>query len=177
MSNDQHLTRGVRRAPAATLVLRQGRGRGLTFTVIGLGFAALLAWTGPGNTPPAIYWILAAVLVGAWLGFGLYMAAPAHYLRLDERGMQIHSLRNSLFYEWHELGPFYAEGTARQPMVTFDLVAGNLRPDAWTGLTHIVTGGREVLPGTYGLSAEALAQTLNARRDAAIAGAISESTS
>lgn len=147
------------------VVLRPGQGRGVAFIILGLAFAGLMAWIGPGAGGGLLYWGFAVVLVGAWLGFGIYMIDPAHYLRLDAGGLTIHSLRHTTTYRWQELWKFYAEGTDEQPMVTFELADPEGRGGVWAGVTHAVTGGREVLPSTYGLSAPELARLLNAWRE------------
>jgi hypothetical protein len=147
------------------VVLRPGRGRGVAFIIIGVAFGLFLAWLGPGGGSPVGYWAFTIIVMALWLGFGVYMVNPRHYLRLDARGMEIHTLRHTTAHRWQELRGFYAEGTATQPMVTYELAGENPRADAWTRVTHIVTGGREVLPNTYGLPAEELARLLNEWRE------------
>lgn len=153
--------------PSSPTVLRPSRARTVGLLALSLGFVAIgVMMTRSSDTIrgiPAVYpgW-LAVIFFGLGVPTFLVMLLPgASYLRLEADGYTVCTFFRPNFVPWSAVRGF---GVTR--VTTRKFVGINLEPDAGiaTALGRVNTrlvGYQNILPNTYGMSAEKLAELMN----------------
>jgi hypothetical protein len=90
-------------------------------------------------------------------------------LRLSAEGFEMRSLFRSHSYRWQDIELFGVGRVGLRRMVMFNFAASFRSHAKGRAVAASLTGWQGALPDTYGLSAEALAELLNERRNAATA--------
>lgn len=133
------------------LTLRPSRGKTLLLLAIAVGFliaGTLIIRSGEA----AAGWFVTAVFGLTGAAFVVHLLPGASYLRLTRQGLYCRSLyRRPWFLEWAKVTEFRVATAGYRNLVFFeDARSGNPR----------------MLPDTYGMKADALAELLNRWREA-----------
>lgn len=92
----------------------------------------------------------------------LIQAVPgASYLKLDERGLTIHSLFRSTSFPWSEIAVIAPGRLGGRPRVLFNLTTESQRKRRLRRFNVRLVGAEAALPDNYGMSAQRLAEVLN----------------
>lgn len=134
---------------------------------VAFGVAMIAGGESPG-------WLVVALGAAGVLGFSLLLARP-NRLELDEGGLTTVTMGRRRSVAWGRCGPFRTaipdvDGSFTAPArVVFDTEESERSRLAL--VAHVVAGGTETLPDTYGMSAKDLADLLNRYRTAAAGAA------
>jgi len=110
---------------------------------------------------------LAIGFFGLCVLIGIVNLLPgASHLRLDDAGFEMRSLFRSHRVGWSDVAAFGVAQIALNRMVGWNFVAGHVGHERIRKLNTGLSGFEAALPDTYGRSANALAETLNAWRAA-----------
>lgn len=148
--------------PGKTLTLRLSKGRWLLM----LAASAGLAYGGFRLLPDHV-WI--GVLAGPFFALCALVALlnllpGASHLRLDAEGFEMRSLFRSHRVAWREVAGFGVIQVMLNRMVGWNFTAGHTGHGHLRKLNAGLSGFEAALPDTYGRSAQALADLMNAWR-------------
>jgi hypothetical protein len=147
--------------------LKPDRLRWLMVFLISAGFVAIAVWIGPGE--PTLFWgaggfFLLCALVAAPLMLGV-----GANLKLDREGFACRTLFRTFRREWRECSAFYPVRAGLKKFVGFSTPQDEAAHPGLAAFNRQAIGASGMLPDTFGLSAEGLADLLNRFRERAIA--------
>jgi hypothetical protein len=134
----------------------------LKFT-LGIGSLASIALLSELSQKAIPTW-LAVGIVMLSLGvvmFILQLLPNCSYLRVSSKGVEIRSLWRTYRYQWTDISHFYAGNIGPNKMVLMAFAPTYHHAQMGRTVSMALTGAEGALPGTYGFTAEALAERLN----------------
>lgn len=151
------------------MTLKPSRLRWLFVFLIGAGFVAGIAWLGP-EKDPLLFWggggfflLVAIVALPPVLGHG-------GDLTLDREGFTCRTLFRSFRRRWAECSAFYPVGVGARKFVGFSAQRDEAAHPNLAAANHSMIGASGMLPDTYGLSADKLADLMNRYRARSLGG-------
>lgn len=148
------------------MTLKPDRLRWLLVFLIAAGFVGLAIWIGPSK-PELFYgaggFFLLCALVAAPLMFGV-----GSNLVLDCEGFTCRTLFRSFRREWRECSAFYPVSMGLRKFVGFSTQQDEAAHPNLAGANRAMIGASGMLPDTFGLSADGLADLLNRFRARAL---------
>ena len=153
-----------------TLVLKPGRAKWLGVFAICVSFVAIAVWLGPSEDPMLYYGAGGFFLVCALVALPQMIGVGAS-LALDRMGFTCRTLFKSFRREWTDCSSFAPARVGLNTMVAFETRQDLASHPKMSELNRQVVGAAGALPDTFGLSADELAELMNAFRDRALSEA------
>lgn len=151
-----------------TMTLKPDRLRWLLVFLISAGFVATAVWIGPSD-PMLFYgaggFFLLCALVSAPLMFGI-----GSHLALDRDGFACSTLFRTFRRDWRACSIFYPVSAGMRTYVGFSAEQDVAAHPRMAAANRALIGATGMLPDTFGLSAEALADLMNRFRARAVDG-------
>ena len=149
-----------------TMTLKPDRLRWLLVFLISAGFVATAVWIGPSD-PMLFYgaggFFLLCALVAAPLMFGV-----GSRLTLDRDGFACSTLFRTFRRDWRACSAFYPVSAGLRTYVGFSAEQDAAAYPRMAAANRALIGATCMLPDTYGLSADALADLMNRFRARAL---------
>lgn len=148
---------------AESMTLKPDRLRWLLVFLISVGFVAIAIWIGPAKEP-MLFWggggfFVLCALVAAPLMFGVGSS-----LSLDAKGFTCRTLFSSFRREWRGCSAFYPVRIGFRQFVGFTTQQDEAAHPNLAAANRAMIGASGMLPDTFGLSADDLADLLNRYR-------------
>lgn len=149
------------------LRLKPDRLRWLVTFLICVGFVAIAIWLGP-EQDPVLFWgaggfFLLCALIAAPLMFGVGAS-----LALDPEGFTCRTLFRSFRRDWRECSAFYPVRAGARLFVGFTTAQDEAAHPKIAAANRAMNGASGMLPDTFGLGAEDLADLMNRFRSRAL---------
>lgn len=147
--------------------LKPDRLRWLMVFLISAGFVAIAVWIGPGD--PALF--LGAggfFLLCALIAMPLMLGVGAN-LKLDHEGFACRTLFRTFRREWRDCSVFHPVRAGFRHFVGFSTQQDEASHPGLSAFNRQAVGASGMLPDTFGLSADDLADLLNRFRARAVA--------
>lgn len=146
-----------------SMTLKPDRLRWLFVFLISIGFVGIALWMGP-NEDPLLFWggggfFLLCALIAAPLMFGV-----GSTLTLDGKGFTCRTLFKSFRREWRECSAFYPVSMGLRKFVGFSTEQDEAAHPNLAAANRTMIGATGMLPDTFGLTAEDLADLMNTYR-------------
>ena len=166
---DESTRAALRNNPLQEITLYPSRTKWILLSVV-CGLFALLGFV-IGVTGDAHGWIVAAIF-GSLTAYSIWhLNSRSNYLRLTPTGFEVRAPMRKYDVRWNEIADFGAVIWRRNLFVVFNFnnpTSGDAKRRAQN---RRVLSYDEMIPETYGLSVEELAEILELRRRAAISAA------
>lgn len=150
-----------------SMTLKPDRLRWLLVFLIAVGFVAIAVWIGP-EKEPMLFWggggfFVLCALIATPLMFGVGSS-----LMLDAKGFTCRTLFKSFRREWRDCSSFYPVSIGLRKFVGFSSGTDEAAHPRLAAANDAMIGASGMLPDTFGLSADGLADLLNRFRARAL---------
>ncbi len=148
------------RAEREELVLRSSGTKRLWLGLMSAGFVAVGLWMVRSGNPQG--WLVFGFFALCLMVFCVWMLFPnANYLRLTQDGFEMRAMFRSHFYRWRDVAAFEPVRIYGGKYVSIIFAPTYLAAPIGRDVSAALTGIQGMLPDTYGMTAEALADLLN----------------
>ncbi|MFT3726131.1 MAG: hypothetical protein QM773_21400 [Hyphomonadaceae bacterium] len=148
--------------------LRPDRLRWLVVFLICAGFVAIALWLGPEKDPLLFWGGGGFFLLGALIAVPSMLGVGSN-LKLDRKGFACRTLFRTFRREWRDCSVFYPVRIGMRKFVGFSTPQDEAAHPGLSSFNRTTVGASGMLPDTFGLSADGLADLLNRFRERALA--------
>mgnify|MGYP001170080738 CR=1 FL=1 len=146
--------------------LKPDRLRWLIIFLISAGFVAIAVWIGPSD--PALFWGTGGFFVFCGLVAAPLMFGVGARLSLDRNGFRCQTLFRTFRRQWRECSVFYPVSAGFRKYVGFSTPQDDTAHPNMAAANRALIGASGMLPDTFGLTADDLADLLNRFRARAL---------